>query len=219
MASVSRPGTLGVRMVSMFAGVGGFDLGFERAGIATVWQCEIDEFCTTILAQHWPHIPRAGDIREVPPHDVPRADVWTCGFPCKTCHSPATAHGPASKDAAQGCFTLLRSSLRRVAPRLSSSRMLRAFSLRTPEATSGLSSRRWPTSGMAWRGACLTVDTSGWPSLAVESSFADLLETRAVPERHVLSPNAATGILRRCDAMGRNLFPPLREALETLAAA
>ena len=83
MGSVSQPGTLGVRMVSMFAGVGGFDLGFERAGIATVWQCEIDEFCTTILAQHWPHIPRAGDIREVSPHDVPCADVWTCGFPCQ----------------------------------------------------------------------------------------------------------------------------------------
>jgi len=48
--------------------------------------------------------------------------------------------------------------------------------------------------------------------------FHRLLEqSREVPQKYFLSPNAAKGILRRADRMGRSLFPPLREALEILA--
>ncbi|MDE0115781.1 MAG: DNA (cytosine-5-)-methyltransferase [bacterium] len=72
-----------VRFASFFAGIGGFDLGFERAGLETVWQCEINTFCQDILEQHWPHVPRVSDIEEVEAHEIPEADVWTGGFPCQ----------------------------------------------------------------------------------------------------------------------------------------
>lgn len=71
------------RVASFFAGIGGFDLGFERAGLETVWQCEINDFCLDILEQHWPHVERVRDIREVEPHEIPSADVWVGGFPCQ----------------------------------------------------------------------------------------------------------------------------------------
>jgi DNA (cytosine-5)-methyltransferase 1 len=70
-------------VASFFAGIGGFDLGFERSGLRTVWQCEIDPFCTDILEQHWPGTPRAGDIKQVKADDIPDADVWAGGFPCQ----------------------------------------------------------------------------------------------------------------------------------------
>lgn len=38
---------------SLFAGVGGFDLGFERAGMEFRWQVEINDFCRKVLAKHW----------------------------------------------------------------------------------------------------------------------------------------------------------------------
>lgn len=72
-----------VRLASFFAGIGGFDLGLERAGMETVWQCEKKPFCLDILEKHWPGVPRATDIQEVKPNDIPDAEVWAGGFPCQ----------------------------------------------------------------------------------------------------------------------------------------
>lgn len=60
---------------SLFAGVGGFDLGFDQAGWEGRWQVEWDTRCRSVLAHHWPHVARYGDVRDVRggPVDVPLA--------------------------------------------------------------------------------------------------------------------------------------------------
>lgn len=52
---------------SLFAGIGGFDLGFERAGMKCEWQVEIDPYCQRVLAKHWPNVRRWDDVRTFPP--------------------------------------------------------------------------------------------------------------------------------------------------------
>lgn len=52
-----------VKAISLFTGVGGFDLGFERAGIETVLQAERDPHCLKVLERHWPQTERVTDVR------------------------------------------------------------------------------------------------------------------------------------------------------------
>ena len=68
---------------SLFAGVGGFDLGFEAAGYDCGFQVEWDKNCQQVLAHHWPDVPRWGDVSEVNGADLPPVDVITYGFPCQ----------------------------------------------------------------------------------------------------------------------------------------
>ena len=68
---------------SLFAGIGGFDLGFERAGMVCKWQVEIDDYCQKVLAKHWPHVHRERDIRECGSHNLAPVDVICGGFPCQ----------------------------------------------------------------------------------------------------------------------------------------
>lgn len=68
---------------SLFSGIGGFDLGFERAGIKTVWQVEIDPFCRRVLEYHFPLAVRFADIHDCGRDNLPPVDVVTGGFPCQ----------------------------------------------------------------------------------------------------------------------------------------
>jgi len=68
---------------SLFAGIGGFDLGLERAGMTCRWQVEIDPFCQRVLAKHWPEVRRYGDVRKCGKHNLESADLIVGGFPCQ----------------------------------------------------------------------------------------------------------------------------------------
>jgi DNA (cytosine-5)-methyltransferase 1 len=72
-----------VRFISLFAGIGGFDLGLERAGMQCVGQVEINPFCQRVLAHHWPHVKLVGDIHDVTQSDFGAVDLICGGFPCQ----------------------------------------------------------------------------------------------------------------------------------------
>jgi len=71
-----------MRVLDLFAGIGGFSLGLERAGMRTVGFCEIDPYCRRVLARHWPNVPCHDDIRTFRP-PAGSADVVCGGFPCQ----------------------------------------------------------------------------------------------------------------------------------------
>lgn len=68
---------------SLFAGIGGFDLGFERAGMVCKWQVEIDDYASKVLAKHWPDVHRERDIRECGKRNLQPVDVICGGPPCQ----------------------------------------------------------------------------------------------------------------------------------------
>ena len=68
---------------SFFAGIGGFDVAFEKCGFSTELLCEINPFCNQILNRHWPNVQKADDINMITDEEIPDSDVWCGGFPCQ----------------------------------------------------------------------------------------------------------------------------------------
>lgn len=68
---------------SLFAGVGGFDMGMEQAGWDCRFQVEWDKNCQTILNKHWPTVPKWGDVSTVSGTEIPPVDCIIFGSPCQ----------------------------------------------------------------------------------------------------------------------------------------
>ena len=76
-----------MKVLDLFAGIGGFTLGLERAGFETVAFCEIEPYAQKVLAKNWPRVPIYDDVRTITADrlisDGIRVDVITGGFPCQ----------------------------------------------------------------------------------------------------------------------------------------
>ena len=68
---------------SLFSGIGGLDLGLERAGFKCLWQSEINPYASRVLKKHWPDIPNLGDINDINWRTVPTVDLVCGGYPCQ----------------------------------------------------------------------------------------------------------------------------------------
>lgn len=109
-----------MKLGSLFSGIGGFDLGFERAGVEVVYQAELDPHARAVLEKHWPDVRRVDDVRLVGTHqpfdmcppecedgcvrdpecigiselqdDDLYADIIVGGFPCQDISNAGTTH-------------------------------------------------------------------------------------------------------------------------------
>lgn len=76
-----------MRVLDLFAGIGGFTLGLERAGFETVAFCEIEPYAQKVLNKNWPGVKLYDDVRGITAErlaaDGIGVDVITGGFPCQ----------------------------------------------------------------------------------------------------------------------------------------
>lgn len=77
-----------MNFISLFSGIGGFDLGFERAGMTCIGQVEKDKKCLSWLNYYWPNVKKIEDIHDVKRSLFEAARVICGGFPCQP-HSNA----------------------------------------------------------------------------------------------------------------------------------
>lgn len=89
--------------VSLFAGVGGFDLAMERSGVDVVAAVEIDAKARAVLARHFPRTQLFNDVTEVTGGQllaagfVPERGIITGGFPCQDLSVAGRRAGLAGK--------------------------------------------------------------------------------------------------------------------------
>lgn len=103
-----------MRIGSLFSGIGGLELGLERAGLGhTVWQVEIDPFCRRVLARHWPNVTRYADI--VGLKGLEQVDIVCGGFPCQDVSSAGKRTGMSG--AKSGLWSEYRRILEELRPR------------------------------------------------------------------------------------------------------
>lgn len=83
-----------MKIGSLFSGIGGLELGLERAGLGSVaWQVEIDPYRRAVLEKHWSNTLRFEDVKTVGAHNLPAIDLICGGFPCKNVSSAGDRTG------------------------------------------------------------------------------------------------------------------------------
>lgn len=100
---------------SLFSGIGGFDLGFERAGMRVSWQVELDPYCRAVLARHFPDAARFEDVREVGVENLDPVDLICGGFPCQDLS--AAGRGAGIDGARSGLWSEFARIVRELRPR------------------------------------------------------------------------------------------------------
>lgn len=82
---------------SLFSGIGGLDLGLERAGWECQWQVEIDDYARRVLTKHWPNVPKYGDVRDLNGNELEPVDLIAAGFPCQPVSVAGQRRGQADE--------------------------------------------------------------------------------------------------------------------------
>lgn len=221
-----------MKVGSLFSGIGGIDLAFERAGFDVAWQVEWNRDAQSVLRRRWPEVPLYGDITEVATDCLSAVDIICGGSPCQSFSVAGSRQG---LDGASGLFW----HFIRVADSQPDAMVLwenvpvccppnTGATLRSssgPSRDTTLQSLREagvipafvsaPNDGS--RGACLTLNTLEFRNGAAVSFLSEILWDGPLPSKYYLSPRACAGILRRATKRGKSLPPSLQAALEQTA--
>jgi DNA (cytosine-5)-methyltransferase 1 len=87
-----------VNVGSLFSGIGGIELGFEKAGGFEVkWFVENEPYCQAVLRKHWSKVPIYGDIKTIDFRNLEKVDILTGGFPCQDISTAGKGKGLAGE--------------------------------------------------------------------------------------------------------------------------
>lgn len=188
-----------MKVGSLFSGGGGMDLGFELAGMETIWQVENNPFALRVLTRHWPKVPKHTDVLMFCASD---GHVKTIQSLVQERVTPENEVASIGKHQELSGYSDLNGLLQKMFPDFSPSTMERTFGKSYPTSI---------RSGIVWRGQCWIAKTLEWRNDENVSSLSEVLET-SVPQKYYLSKKATIGIIRRAQRDGRSAHVLMLEA-------
>ena len=72
-----------MKILSLFSGIGGFDLAFRNKGHTIIGACEIDKYARSVYSRHFPGVRIYQDATKINPEDLEDFDCLCAGFPCQ----------------------------------------------------------------------------------------------------------------------------------------
>ena len=73
-----------MKILSLFSGIGGFDLAFQNKGHTIIGACEIDKYARSVYSRHFPGVKIYQDATKINPEELEDFDCLCAGFPCQT---------------------------------------------------------------------------------------------------------------------------------------
>lgn len=109
-----------IRIGSLFSGIGGFELGLERAipNSTTLWQVEQDKFCQRILRKHWSSATIYNDVKDINKHNVASIDILCGGFPCQDISIVGNGKGIVKDETRSGLWWEMHRIIDELRPRV-----------------------------------------------------------------------------------------------------
>jgi DNA (cytosine-5)-methyltransferase 1 len=82
-----------MRFLSLFSGIGGFDLALERHGHECVGYSEINPHAVAVYKSHFPEAINYGNVTQIKAEDLPEYDLLCAGFPCQPFSAAGSRRG------------------------------------------------------------------------------------------------------------------------------
>lgn len=82
-----------MKVLSLFCGCGGLDMGFVNAGYDIVWANDFDKYAVQTYSANFDHPVVLGDINTVELDSLPNFDILVGGFPCQPFSMMGSEHG------------------------------------------------------------------------------------------------------------------------------
>lgn len=100
--------------VEFCAGIGGFSVGFERAGLQCAGMVENNDFCLSVLNKHWPNVPKWRDMKEMNYEEIQGVDILCGGIPCQPFSLSGKGEGEADD---RNLWPYFKSAIQTVRPK------------------------------------------------------------------------------------------------------
>lgn len=229
---------VGMTCGSLFSGIGGLDLGLERAGMSVIWQSEIKPHAAAVLARHWPNVPNLGDIRTVEWSTVERPTVLCGGFPCQDLSHAHTASANGARAGldgpASGLWRYFAQAVEQLEPEWVIVENVETWRSWVPDVRADLARHGYASVPIQLsagsfgaphiRPRCFVVahaNGDSEPLLAIYEEVAalrpvsrrDSRDWRNAPSRHLLLDDGLPDRVGQNDAYGNAVVPPVAEWL------